>query len=119
MNKRYSQLLFALLIFAVANTADYLLQAYQHGWPAFFALSADAPKWGIFDFIPHDSWHIAQWSRNICMILGSVFGAAAGGGFVAYHRLPYNWIWMLSAILPYVITRGIFFSALRLISIGY
>lgn len=54
----------AILLFAAHNHADYLLQAYQHGWNTWLDLGGRAPKWGLWDFIPHDAWHIVQSVRN-------------------------------------------------------
>jgi hypothetical protein len=57
-------LLLAVVLFAAHNHADYLLQAYQHGWNTWLDLHGRAPKWGLWDFIPHDAWHIVQSVRN-------------------------------------------------------
>ncbi len=67
----------ALLLFAVANHADYLLQAYQHNWPTWIDLSYRAPHWGIFDFVPHDAWHAVQFTRNQLLLLAPLLACFA------------------------------------------
>lgn len=116
---RAQWLILALLLFILANHADYLMQAYQHGWWTWLDLSARAPKWGMFDFIPHDAWHIVQVLENLCRMLGAVasyFAFRMAGALVFPMHVYSQKLWLRRAvvftawILPYVLTRGIAFS---------
>jgi len=91
-------------LFVVSHHADYLLQAYQHGWKTWYTLKADAPKWGMFDFIPHDSWHVVQWVRNNTLVLAVCIGTIYGSIYIR----P---LWAIAAMfVTYGITRGLGFS---------
>jgi hypothetical protein len=90
----------AVIFFLIHNHADFLLQAYQHGWKTYWKLYALAPKWDWWlDWIPHDSWHIVQWIRNASVI--------AGTAICVYE---YQSWWFVIPFVLYSITRGIGFS---------
>lgn len=59
-------------------------------------------KWGFWDFIPHDPWHINQWVRNTSGWVGSFF---------VLHPLSHaGWIELGILAGVYAFTRGFFFS---------
>jgi hypothetical protein len=126
----------ASVLFLVANYCDFELQAFQHGWNALLDLSARSPKWGIFDFIPHDLWHIIQWLRNLTMIAGTTL--AIKSFWWVLHVFSYsdyvcmspakwkNWacdhkyiVGFVSAIVLYVVTRGVGFSLMYKLLNGF
>ena len=53
------------------NHADYLWQGEMHGWTTWLDLTARAPKWGLWDFIPHDAWHAVQSIKNHSLLFGA------------------------------------------------
>ena len=60
---------FALML--LHNHADFLLQAYQHGWKTWWKLDKRAKRWPWYvDFLPRDSWHIIQFVRNHSVLIG-------------------------------------------------
>jgi len=88
----------------LANFADYQLQADAHGWKGLmWEQGYRAPKWGVFDFIPHDGYHITQWFRNILML----------GLPVAIFLMADEWKWWhkcLAILGCYIVGRGVGFS---------
>jgi hypothetical protein len=79
MKPQYTPLLILLgaaaFLFLVNAYADYEYQASMHGWNALLDLSHRAPKWGLFDFIPHDAWHLVQSIRNQSAIAATACAA--------------------------------------------
>lgn len=96
------QIIPAFVLLLVGHFADYLFQADAWGWNnPIWNNGQRAPKWGMWDFIPHDPLHIAQQVRNLAWIIG-VFILA---------RIDCPWDWTLGAILVVnAIARGIGFS---------
>ena len=64
----------SLILLSAAQAADYLYQADIHGWtnPVWVNGTRAKKKWGMWDWIPHDGWHIAQTIKNTCDIAGAV-----------------------------------------------
>lgn len=83
--------------------ADYLLQAYQHGWPTYWRLFAGARKWAWWlDWIPHDSWHAVQMVRNLT-------------AFIAAWAFVHAWILrpgvdLAGLLVLYIMAGGLFRS---------
>lgn len=105
----------AAVTLAAAATADFLLQAKQHSWNTFWTLNASAAKWGVFDFIPHDSWHLVQFARNRFLILGVALAAAAwrtkirnvATGKTSAMDAPFWKVWVAAEVL-YLVGRFTF-----------
>jgi hypothetical protein len=69
----YLSLVVAVLLLLVHAHADYLLQAYQHGWATWLDLHGRAMKWPWYlDVIPRDLWHLVQTVRNMSVIIAVV-----------------------------------------------
>lgn len=80
----------------------------------------------MFDFIPHDAWHLAQWTRNLCMITPPMLVVMWYSHTFPKTKpgTPYFWqsrstvimykyrhlFVFLAAIGLYVATRGVGFS---------
>lgn len=96
-------LIFSFICFAISCHFDYLLQAYQHGWKTYVDLSHRNPKWGMWDFIPHDLWHIVQFGRNQLLLIGCILAMFSDGLWI----FP-NWVVLFPV---YVAGRGLGFSA--------
>jgi len=92
----------AMLI--ISNYADYYYQADMHGWQnPLWVNGARAPKWGVFDFIPHDGWHIAQTISRAGLVYGSLLLWDSMDGLA--------WYWRIVGVLGInALTRGIGFS---------
>ena len=92
-------------ILLVANYADYFYQADIHGWNnPLWVNGTRAPKWGIFDFLPHDGWHICQTISRAGLVYGSIL--------IWEGMEEYDWYWKLLAVVGVnALTRGIGFSA--------
>lgn len=115
--KPWIWLITAFVLFAVANAADYFYQADMHGWVnPLWENGVRAAKWGFWDFIPHDPWHIAQWLRNFGLLLGAPFGVAAIARWLNPKFRPFRWyqqaIRMVAMLALYALTRGLTFSLL-------
>ncbi len=106
-------LLFAVLLMLIANAADYFYQADMHGWfNPLWENGVRAAKWGMWDWIPHDPWHIAQWLRNLCMLMGPLsltYWVLTG---VWDFHLPPTRMWQTPVYILalYALTRGATFS---------
>lgn len=94
------------LLLLLYNHADFLYQAAIWKWPAWLDLSYRAPKWGFWDFMPHDGWHIVQFVKNHSMLIGAP-------GIFYGTRHPYSgpWIEFAVVVIVYSITRAMGFSA--------
>jgi Leu/Phe-tRNA-protein transferase len=74
------------VLMLVHNHADYLLQAYQHGWWTWLDLHGRAAPWPWYlDVLPRDLWHLVQSIRNHSAILGAAL-ALVGCYHVYIHR---------------------------------
>jgi len=93
----------ALMVLVVANVADYLRQADDHGWTnPVWTNGRRAPKWGLFDFIPHDEYHVSQTIARWGMVIGSI---------LAWHIIDGEWYVRLAIVIACnAIGRGIGFS---------
>lgn len=100
----------ALALFLISNAADYFYQADIFGWyNPLWTNGVRAPKWGDWDWFPHDAWHIAQWLRNLLLLAG---GCVTSGVYCPANRRHWKY-WVttgLLAIALYLITRGLTFS---------
>jgi hypothetical protein len=66
----YFSLACAILLMLIHAHADYLLQAYQHGWATWLDLHGRAMKWPWYlDVLPRDLWHLVQSVRNLSVIV--------------------------------------------------
>jgi len=101
-------MIYAILavVLLACNHLDFLLQAYQWKWPTWWTLNPGGKKWGLFDFIPHDSWHVVFWLRN---------STIAAGAFLAVAAVPTAWdSWaILLYIAAYAVTRWLGFTVPR------
>lgn len=97
-------LLVGVAISIVSNFADYQLQAEQHNWDGLmWERYHRAPKWGMWDFVPHDGYHIAQTVRNTLMLAMPV----------VVMLMTQEWQWWqraLAVLGSYIVGRGIGFS---------
>lgn len=100
----WPHLIVSLMVLTIGHAADYLFQADAWGWEnPVWKNGYRAPKWGMWDFIPHDPLHIAQQIRNLSWIIG-VF---------IISRLDLHWMWALNtALAANIIARGVGFSML-------
>lgn len=114
---------FALLL--VAHHADYLLQAYHWSWNyAWWDLDPTAAKWGFWDFIPHDSWHIVQSIFHLTFFTGGALSALAALSFLLDSgRVDAKWHQQAVAAVIFfginALARGIGFSLVRTLTQGY
>ncbi len=104
----------AVLMFAAAGYLDYEYQASLHGWRGLLDLHARAPHWGIFDFIPHDLWHVVQFLRNHLLLFAAAI-AANTGLFIATENRDANRVYLVSIaslvlLGSYAIGRAIGFT---------
>lgn len=89
MRKEYiPYIITAAVLLLIYNHADYLYQASIWKWWTWLPLDRSGAKWGLFDFIPHDSWHIVQFIRNHAALIGGGFGMAAGWSIYWWHLHP-------------------------------
>lgn len=66
----YFALVIAIALMLIHAHADYLLQAYQHGWATWLDLHGRAMKWPWYlDLLPRDPWHLVQSVRNMSVII--------------------------------------------------
>lgn len=106
----------AVLLFLMHNHADYLLQAYQHGWETWWDLHGRAVSWPWYlDVLPRDNWHLVQTIRNQSVIAASMIGAVSMASLIDDNmRYPKSmWHVLMVAATPfalYAITRAIAFS---------
>jgi len=107
----YHPLVTALLLMLIHAHADYLLQAYQHGWWTWLDLHGRAAAWPWYlDVLPRDLWHLVQAIRNHSVILGTIFTMLG-----LYEIYIYRWFIMesemhrkrLSAVLKTVVRWAI------------
>jgi len=118
MKESTTLLIAGLLLFLLANFADYQLQAEQHGWNGLLWERYErAPHWpDPFDAIPHDAWHVAQTIRNTFDKIAAVMIFGAAWLFAEdwmKRRYPFVWLWgvgFIAMFAVYAITRGIAFS---------
>jgi len=68
----------ALVLFLVHAHADYILQAYQHGWWTWWDLHGRAAAWSWYlDVLPRDAWHLVQSIRNHTVIFATLFAVVS------------------------------------------
>ncbi len=99
------QLVFALVLFAIANHLDWFLQSYQHVWPCYVDLHGRAAvmPW-YMDWFPRDTWHAVQGIRNVVWSCVAPISAMMGLG-VAYSK---GWAWKISnGLLPRTTNIGL------------
>ena len=83
----YLSLVIAVVLMLIHAHADYLLQAYQHGWWTWLDLHGRAAAWPWYlDIFPRDLWHLVQSIRNHSVILGSILAM-----FGLYQIYIYRW----------------------------
>lgn len=90
-----------ILLLLAYNHADYLWQGEMHGWKTWLDLTRRAPKWGFWDFIPHDAWHIVQTIKNHSLLLGAPLVV------VAFDNPIWGFVVLLAS---YAVTRAIGFT---------
>ncbi len=93
----------ALILFTLHAHYDFLFQAEAWGWKSYADLSIRSPKWGLWDWIPHDWFHLIQVLKNLCGLLA----------VIATMQAPQFWIIPNFAMVfaLYAVGRGIGFSA--------
>jgi hypothetical protein len=110
-------LIIAIALFLTANVADYFVQADAWGWVnPLWENGYRAVKWGMWDFIPHDPWHIAQFVRNTGLVLAVVCikESLHYRAIVPIYRLGQGLFpEILYTFAFYALTRGLGFSLLR------
>jgi len=102
------------VLLMIYQITDYELQANEHSWPSLLTHPANkwwsmkfrAAKWGLFDFMPHDCWHIIQLARNWSVIASALI-------------VQPTWISVGIYIVIYAVTRFIGFTIPRKILQGY
>ena len=112
MKLRTILLICGVALLLCANHADYLYQANLFKWWTWLPLVKTGAKWGLWDFIPHDSWHLVQFVRNTAGVLGlSLLGSYGrtisftGKLWVAMFVLP-----AAAALVGYALTRAVGFT---------
>lgn len=109
-------ILLAILFLALAQAADYLYQADMHGWTnPLWANGYRAPKWGAWDWIPHDGWHWAQTVRNFGDCTGVAIAALWLQTSLVYLTHSIGSVWLVVVCLAVSLAiraalRGLFFS---------
>ena len=124
-----------IALLSLHASADYLLQAYQHGWSTWWDLHGRAAAWPWYlDFLPRDAWHLVQSVRNHSVILAvallartlyrqhaaerflwSRFGTWIPGNSLTSVRGRIVWLCaeMLAPLALYGATRAVFFSVVK------
>ena len=92
-----------VLLLLLYNHADYLWQGEMHGWKTWLDLTYRAPKWGFFDFIPHDLWHVVQSIKNHSLLVGSPLV------FYGFES-PSPSLKLLAVLIVYAVTRAAGFT---------
>jgi len=110
---------FALML--AHNHADYLLQAYQHGWATWWDLHGRAADWPWYlDVLPRDAWHGVQNMRNHTIIVASALIYAECEAYAFWTmNLRYWWhrfaLSLFVTLLCYGLARAVAFSLVKAI----
>lgn len=99
MKRTYWFLALAFIVFLIHAHADYLMQAYQHGWWTWWDLHGRAATWPWYlDVLPRDAWHLVQSIRNHTELFAVLFAA----GSISRHSFrcsaPGKWLHMKVAL---------------------
>lgn len=111
----YIYLSIGIALMLLWNHADYLYQASLWKWWTWLPLDRTAAKWGIFDFIPHDSWHVVQSVRNHAGLVAAwaLFDVGRIMPYVMRFRRPAHWAMAFSLaviLIAYALTRAVAFT---------
>ena len=102
-----------IILFLIANLADYFYQADLFRWNnPLWTNGTRADHWGWYlDWFPHDLWHTTQSIRNPALVIGAILAYVASDRMLRMLNIrPTLLMKCLFVWSIYLITRGIGFS---------
>lgn len=99
MKRLWWMMAIAFVLFLIHAHADYLLQAYQHGWWTWWDLHGRAAEWPWYlDILPRDDWHLVQSVRNHTVIFATLFTVMSISGVSFRSSETGTWLRMQVAL---------------------